>query len=115
LIKLKNIGQIIGVKTVAKSRDFQESLIELLVDPIEAEEYLNAALEEGDRELFLLCLRNVVEAQGGMRKIAKGSVLNRESLYKMLSKKGNPKISSLDSLLHAMNMRLAVQPIETTP
>ncbi|MBF0448439.1 MAG: putative addiction module antidote protein [Magnetococcales bacterium] len=95
------------------TRDYQESLIESLSDPLEAAEYLNAALEEGDRELFLLCLKNVVQAQGGMSKLAKESTLNRESLYKMLSKKGNPKVSSLDSLLHAMNMRLVVQPIET--
>ncbi len=42
------------------TRDYQESLIEALTDPLEAAEYLNAALEDGDRELFLLCLKNVV-------------------------------------------------------
>ena len=59
------------------TRDYQESLIEALADPQEAAEYLNAALEDGDRELFILCLKNVVQAQGGMTKIAKGSTLNR--------------------------------------
>lgn len=97
---------------MVKSRDFQETLIKLLADPLEAAEYLNAALEEGDRELFLLCLRNVVQAQGGMAKLAKESTLNRESLYRMLSNKGNPKIGTLDSLLHAMKLKLAVQPME---
>ena len=96
-----------------RSRDYQESLLEALTDPLEAAEYLNAALEEGDRALFLLCLKNVVQAQGGVAKISKESTLNRESLYKMLSHKGNPKVSNLDALLHAMNMRLAVQPIES--
>lgn len=96
---------------MARRADYQESLIEALADPLEAAEYLNAALEEGDRELFLLCLKNVVQAQGGMSRLAKESTLNRESLYRMLSKKGNPRISSLDSLLHAMNLKLVIQPI----
>ncbi len=97
---------------MARSGDYQESLIEALADPVEAAEYLNAALEEGDRELFLLCLKNVVQAHGGMSKLAKESTLNRESLYRMLSKKGNPKISSLDALLQAMNLKLVIQPMD---
>lgn len=97
---------------MVKSRDFQKSLIEILADPLEAAEYLNAALEEGDRKLFLLCLGNVVQAQGGIAKLAKGSALNRESLSRMLSDKGNPKISTLDSLLHAMKLKLTIQPTE---
>jgi len=43
---------------------YQEDLIEALKDPREAAAYLNAAMEEGDRELFLLALRNVAEAHG---------------------------------------------------
>jgi DNA-binding phage protein len=34
--------------------------------------------------------------------------LNRESLYKMLSERGNPELRSLDALLHALAFRLAV-------
>ena len=96
------------------TRSYKDELHKALLDPEEAAEYLSAALEEGDRDVFLLALKDVVQAQGGMAKLAKESTLNRESLYKMLSKKGNPKVSSLDSLLHAMNMRLAVRPIETS-
>ncbi|MEX0830176.1 MAG: hypothetical protein WD032_08010 [Nitrospirales bacterium] len=43
---------------------------ETLCDAGEAEEYLNAALEEGDPELFLLALRNMAEAQGGVAQLA---------------------------------------------
>lgn len=48
-----------------KSTAYQPDLIENLRDAREAEEYLNAALEENDQELFLLALQNVVEARGG--------------------------------------------------
>jgi len=87
---------------------YLSSLIESLRDAGEAKEYLNAALEEDDPELFLLALRNVAEAQGGMGQLAEKAKLNRESLYKMLSERGNPELRSLDALLHALGFRLAV-------
>jgi probable addiction module antidote protein len=91
-----------------KSKPYQPELIESLRNPREAEEYLNVALEEDDPELFLLALRNVTEAQGGVARLAEKTKLNRESLYKMLSEKGNPEFKSLDALLHALGFRLAV-------
>lgn len=91
-----------------KSNAYQPDLIENLRDVGEAEEYLNAALEEDDPELFLLALRNVAEAQGGVAQLAEKAKLNRESLYKMLSERGNPELRSLDALLHALGFRLAV-------
>ncbi len=91
-----------------KSKAYQPDLIESLRDTREAEEYLNAALEEDDPELFLLALRNVAEAQGGVTQLAEKTKLNRESLYRMLSERGNPELKSLDTLLHAMGFRLAV-------
>lgn len=91
-----------------KRKAYQPELIQSLRNPREAEEYLNAALEEDDPELFLLALRNVTEAQGGVAQLARKTKLNRESLYKMLSERGNPELKSLDRLLHAMGFRLAV-------
>ncbi|MGD9730272.1 MAG: addiction module antidote protein, partial [Nitrospiraceae bacterium] len=87
-----------GIPEVAmkKSKPYQPDLIESLKDVREAEEYLNAALEEDDPELFLLALRNVAEAQGGVAQLAEKTKLNRESLYKMLSERGNPELRSLD-------------------
>jgi probable addiction module antidote protein len=91
-----------------KSKAYQTELIESLRNPREAEDYLNAALEEDDPELFLLALRNVAEAQGGVAQLADKTKLNRENLYKMLSERGNPELRSLDALLHALGFRLAV-------
>lgn len=53
-----------------RSKAYQPDLIQSLRNPCEAEEYVNAALEEDDPELFLLALRNVMEAQGGMARLA---------------------------------------------
>jgi len=92
-----------------KISSYQKDLIESLKDPCEAAAYLNAAIEEGDRSVFLLALRNVAEACGGMAALAEKANLSRESLYRMLSKKGNPEIKSLYTLLHAMGLRLAIE------
>jgi probable addiction module antidote protein len=78
-----------------KSTTYQEDLIEALRDPREATAYLNAAMEEGDRALFLLALRNVAEAHGGMAAVSEKAKLNWESLYRMLSRKGNPEIKRI--------------------
>ena len=85
-----------------KTTSYQEDLIEALKDPREAAAYLNAAMEERDRELFLLAMGNVAEAHGGMAAVSAKAKLNRESMYRMLSKQGNPEIKSIMTLLHAM-------------
>ncbi len=92
-------------------KKYDESLIESLKDPKEAVAYLNAHLEDGAKdseELFLLALRDVAKAHG-FGDVAKGADLGRESLYKALSADGNPKISTLRSLLKAMGLKLAVE------
>ena len=93
-----------------KTTTYQEDLIEALKDSREAAAYLNAAMEEGDRELFLLALRNVAEAHGGMAAVSEKAKLNRESMYRMLSKKGNPEIKSIMTLLHSMGLKMSVEP-----
>ncbi|MFH1253889.1 MAG: addiction module antidote protein [bacterium] len=91
--------------------DYQERLLEDLQDPVEAQAYLNAALLDEDPRIFLLALKNVIEAQDkGMSALAKKTKLNRENLYRMLSKKGNPKISSIIPVLNSLGLQLAVQP-----
>ena len=92
-----------------KSRSYQDKLIETLRDPEEAAGYLSAAFEETDRELFLLALRNVADAQGGLSRLAEVTGLNRENLYRMLSDKGNPEFYSLVTLLDALGFQLVVE------
>lgn len=87
---------------------YEIGLYEDLADPDEAAAYLNAALKDGDQEVFLLALRHVTEARG-MSQIARQSRLNRESLYRMLSPSGNPQLASLNALLRTVGLRLAVE------
>lgn len=88
----------------------KEGLFENLQDPEFAAEYFNATLEDGDMGVILLAVKNLVEAKGGMSKIAKETGLNRESLYRALSEDGNPKISTFYKILNAVGMKLLVSP-----
>lgn len=97
--------------TMANSRPFSTTLEETLRDPTEAAAYLNAALDE-DPAVFLQALKDVAKVHGGMAKIAEESRLNRESLYRMLSANGNPRIQSLNALLHSVGLKLQVAPEE---
>jgi probable addiction module antidote protein len=98
-----------GRSTKATPRSVPWTPYQSLKDRKEAESYLNAALDDEDRRVFLVALRNVAEAQGGVSKVARTCKLNRESLYRMLSKKGNPSFESLGKLLSSMGFRLAVE------
>jgi probable addiction module antidote protein len=90
---------------MALTTDFQDDLLERLSDPGYAAEYLSACAADGQDE-FLLGLRNVAEALGGVAQLAADTELNREGLYRMLSEDGNPRLSSLFAVLNAFGLQL---------
>ncbi len=92
------------------STSYDEDLAERLKDPEYAVEYLRATMEESDMpELFLAALRNVADSHG-IAQVAEHAALNRESLYRMLSKDGNPTLKSLYAVLDALNLKLSIEP-----
>lgn len=88
-------------------KKYHDGLMKALKDPTEAAEYINAAIEEDDLNTLLLALRDVAEARG-MSLISKRAKLNRVSLYKMLSHRGNPRFQSVMHLLNAAGLKLSV-------
>jgi probable addiction module antidote protein len=93
-----------------KVRDYKEYLLEQLQDPEEAAAYLDAALQEDDPHVFLLALRDIAEAHGGMGWLAKQADLNRENLYRTLSLSGNPRFFNLLAVLDACGLGLSIHP-----
>ena len=95
------------------SRNIRETHNTFLKDPKIAAEYINHALESNDVAVILMAIRNVVEAQeGGITGVAEKAKLGRESMYKMLSTKGNPKLATLNALFQGLGLKIAVQPVE---
>ena len=91
-----------------RSALYDDLLKDMLKDEARALAYLNAALDEQDPRIFLIALRNVTLAQGGIATVAARSGLNRESLYRALSEKGNPSVQTLAAVLEALGARLGV-------
>jgi probable addiction module antidote protein len=101
-ITAKNVDSMTG--------DYQEWLISHLKNKKAACAHLQVALEEyqqdGDKASFLLSLRHVAMAQGGIAHLAKETHLNRESLYRLLSGKGNPTLETLMSILRVFGLKM---------
>jgi len=95
---------------MAKSRAYEETLKELLVDPREAAEYLNAALEEGDPAAFLPALKDVANVHGDVGQARRAGQPEPRKHVRMLSEDGNPRIRSLNAVLHAQGLKLSIAP-----
>jgi probable addiction module antidote protein len=78
-------------------------------DPAYAMQLLNAILEDGDQSEFLMALRQMAKAFGGVQAVAENAQLNPTQLYRTLSPDGNPALSSFSAILKAMGMRISVQ------
>ncbi|KGP02728.1 addiction module antidote protein [Alcaligenes faecalis] len=95
-----------------RSRSHDEAMADLYrSDPALALETINQILEDGDRAELLIVLRQLAQAFGGVQAVAEQAQLNPTQLYRTLSPKGNPALSSLTAILKAMGLRLAVQPL----
>ena len=83
---------------------------ELREDPKFAVEYLKVALEDTDEPgVLLIALRRIAEARGGIAKVAKAAGIERESLYRALSARGNPRLSTLVAVTKAVGLKLTVE------
>jgi probable addiction module antidote protein len=74
-----------------------------------ASKHISMAIHNGSRKPFLLAIRDVVDANGGISRIARKTKLTPKSLYKMLSNDGNPEIESLWRILRAMGLKFCVR------
>jgi probable addiction module antidote protein len=72
--------------------------------------HLEAAFEDGHPGVISDMIGAVARSQG-MAAIAAKTGLSRESLYRALSPKGNPKLSTLVEVLAALGLRLSVVPL----
>ena len=91
-------------------KDFNETFQDELLDDKFAAGLLKVSLEEEGFETFLVSLREIVKARGGMTALAKATGLGRESLYKALSQEGDPKFSTVYGVLKALGFEVAFTP-----
>lgn len=74
-------------------------------------EYLNAALEDENPDVFLMAISDVAKARG-ISKLAKDAGLGRESLYKALAPGAKPRYDTVMKLLRALGVDLHATPAQ---
>lgn len=70
-------------------------------------DYLTIALEDGDTKTVQVVLRDIARAHG-MTQLAKETQLNRESLYKSLSREGNPSFATITKIMKALGLKMTL-------
>ena len=100
-------------------RKFKDYHIEQLRDPDDAKIYLSVAIEDYEKDedidAFLLAVRDVAEAQGGISKLAERLSLTDEGLNKVLSENGNPQLNTIREILHELGFKFSIEPRENRP
>jgi probable addiction module antidote protein len=94
-------------------KEINETFADDLSDPDYVAGYLEAVLEEGDTEAFLIALRNIAETNGGLMSPTKATLLDRESLYKALSEQGVMEFKTIQIILSGLGLRFSVTRAET--
>jgi len=101
-------------KLLEITADYHDQFIDSLKNPEEAYGYLQVAMEEyqedNDADALLIALRNIAAAQGGMTELARRTHLNRQNLYNILSRNGNPKLDTFGLILKGLGFKLSIEP-----
>jgi len=93
----------------AKGKSFNDYLMEKLKDPELACHFISEAMIEHDPEYLKVALGDIVKAYG-VGYISEQTGLGRQTIYKMLSEKGNPTHKNLVAILDALGLELTVKP-----
>ena len=99
--------------THPRDSNFSDYLTGALKDPAEAAAYIEAAIELDDPAALLVAMRHVAQAHG-MAEVTRRAGIGEKSLFRALSPTGNPTLTTVHKALHAMGLRLSVQPLDET-
>ena len=77
-------------------------------------EYLTAAAADADPDIFLSALGDVAKARG-MTMVAREAGLGRESLYKAFTAGAHPRYETINAVLQALGMKIAIVPLTPAP
>ena len=87
--------------------------VDYLDNDVVIAEYLNAALEDENPNVFLQAIADVAKARG-MSKLAKDTGLGRESLYKALAPGAKPRYDTIIKLVRALGVELHTTPVHAS-
>ena len=94
----------------SRDESYDDYLTESLTDPREAAAYLDAVMEMEDHTALPLALRQVAKAHG-MAEVARCADVGDKTLFRALSENGYPTLDTVKKVLHALGLRLSVEPL----
>lgn len=90
-------------------KNYEDFLHHRLKNTKLAMSYLNEALQDNDPNVFLIALKDVLEARGcDVSALSKKANISRPNIYRMLSQKGNPRWQNITSLIDAMGLQVQI-------
>jgi probable addiction module antidote protein len=92
-----------------RDASFDDYMAESMKDPAEAAAYIEAVMELDDPAALLVALRHVAKAHG-MAEVARRAGVGDKMLFRALSAEGNPTLTTVHKVLHAVGLRLSVAP-----
>lgn len=99
---------------VQRDKSYDDELLKSLIDPQEAAAFVEAVMELDDPAALKLAMRKLAQAHG-MAEVARRADVGEKTLFRALSAAGNPTLETVNKALHAMGLRLSVQPINHEP
>ena len=102
------------VKKISDYKNYDEWVAAMLSSSSkQADHFLKLALtdfeKDGDISALLLALRQVAKAKGGFGKLSDKTGIARENLYAVLSKNGNPTITTFQAIIDALGYSLSLK------
>lgn len=104
------------LKKVSNYESFDDWVADLIQqEPNGIDNYMKVSFEEflkdGNEKALLIALRQVAKAKGGFSDLADKTGLKRESLYRVLSEHGNPRLDTFTLVINALGYSLSLKPI----
>lgn len=95
-------------------REFKDTIQNELRDPefavIYLEEAFNSSIESKNKNVFLLALKDVIEARSDITTFAKRVQMPRQNVYRMLSEDGNPTFENILTLVGGIDVEIMMKP-----
>ena len=95
-----------------RTGNFSDFLLKFLANPESAKHYLEVSLEEyekdGNTQILANSIRAVVEAQGGVEKLASRTNGSLQRLYKTLEAKHAPSLDNLFEILTGLGFHTRI-------
>ena len=98
------------VKSMKAAVDYEEMLLRELTNHEFAAEYLSAAFQEPEPEVFLLALRHVVQANGGVSNLVEKAHISRQNVYDILSENSNPRFNNFVAIVRSLGFNISFHP-----